>query len=283
MSDTLNNKCTNRDYSKGAHTKLIASDCDGTIIDFSFRPKKSLIKAVHKVVESGNNFILATGRSPELVISIAKELHLDGLYAVCSNGAVTIKFDFSKPEGYEMCGLTKFDPKEVLMLIKQKMPDTIFGVEDLNPHRFRVNKISEEAKLGHNQEAVSFENLYSKPVSRVVVYDPKSESAEFNRQVATMGLESISYSIGWGNWLDIAPRDISKSVALEAVRQELKIPIENTYAFGDGMNDISMIEWANVGYAVDNAFDELKRVADKIAPSVSREGIAGELYKIIEE
>ncbi len=50
---------------------------------------------------------------------------------------------------------------------------------------------------------------------------------------------------------------------------------------GDQGNDRSMIEWAGVGVAMGNATDELKRVADFVAPSVDEDGAAVAIEKFV--
>ncbi len=54
---------------------------------------------------------------------------------------------------------------------------------------------------------------------------------------------------------------------------------ENVAAFGDGANDVSMIEQAAFGVAMGNGVEALKKVADVIADDISNEG----LYKVLEE
>ena len=55
------------------------------------------------------------------------------------------------------------------------------------------------------------------------------------------------------------------------------IPIENVVAFGDGGNDIPMLEVAGVGVAMGNATDEVKNHADHVTTSVDDNGIANAL------
>jgi hydroxymethylpyrimidine pyrophosphatase-like HAD family hydrolase len=47
-----------------------------------------------------------------------------------------------------------------------------------------------------------------------------------------------------------------------------------TVAFGDGENDIELIDWAGYGVAVANAHERVKEVADLVCPSVDEEGVA---------
>ena len=49
---------------------------------------------------------------------------------------------------------------------------------------------------------------------------------------------------------------------------------EQTVAFGDGENDLELLEWAGFGVAVENADDGLKARADWVCPSAEEEGVA---------
>jgi Cof subfamily protein (haloacid dehalogenase superfamily) len=264
--------------------KLIAMDCDGTIMDHTFMLKSELIEVAHKLVDAGHELILATGRPTVLVTPVQKDLGVPkGTLAVCSNGAITISYAPDTADGYEIVDKASFNPKDFLLMVMEHMPDAFVGVEPVGKSHFLVNKNVEDHKLGADQEVVPFEQLYATGVSRVIIYDPEGKTREFADKIEELGLEQISYAIGWNEWLDIAPYNISKASALEPVRKRLNIPHENTYAFGDGMNDISMLEWANTGIALQKSFPETKAVAQHIAGDVSKEGIVPFLYKILHD
>ena len=55
--------------------------------------------------------------------------------------------------------------------------------------------------------------------------------------------------------------------------QHLNIPKENTFAFGDGMNDTDMLEYCHVGIAVGNAKEGLKEIADEVCDDIAKDGI----------
>ena len=55
--------------------------------------------------------------------------------------------------------------------------------------------------------------------------------------------------------------------------QHLNIPKENTFAFGDGMNDTDMLEYCRVGIAVGNAKEGLKEIADEVCDDIAKDGI----------
>jgi len=54
-------------------------------------------------------------------------------------------------------------------------------------------------------------------------------------------------------------------------------------AFGDGMNDMSMVRYAGIGVAMDNAVQDLKDIAQYVTASNDEDGIAKALYKYIPE
>ena len=72
---------------------------------------------------------------------------------------------------------------------------------------------------------------------------------------------------------------VSKASAIETLIQHLGIPKENTYAFGDGLNDIDMLEYCEHGIAVGNATQGLKDIADEITDDIAEDGIYNSMKK----
>ena len=72
---------------------------------------------------------------------------------------------------------------------------------------------------------------------------------------------------------DIVAEGNSKAAGMEAVCRHFGIRQEETLAFGDGANDIEMLQWAAVGVAMGNAEPIVKEHADLVTTSVDEEGI----------
>ena len=53
---------------------------------------------------------------------------------------------------------------------------------------------------------------------RIVVVAPEQREQDFVDLVARIGLNQVSYAVGWTAWLDIAPKGVDKSTGLELVR-----------------------------------------------------------------
>ena len=73
---------------------------------------------------------------------------------------------------------------------------------------------------------------------------------------------------------DVTVLGYGKGDAVRDVAAALGIAHEDTYAFGDGVNDISMVEEVAHGVAMGNAVDELKAVAEFVSSDIHDHGVA---------
>ena len=67
---------------------------------------------------------------------------------------------------------------------------------------------------------------------------------------------------------------MTKGSGLDFLAEHMGFTREETIAFGDGENDVELLEWAGYGIAVENAHDRVKAVADWVCPPASEEGVA---------
>ena len=72
---------------------------------------------------------------------------------------------------------------------------------------------------------------------------------------------------------EIVNRKFDKGKAICRVCSYLHIPIEDSVAFGDSMNDREMLEAAGLGICMEDGSDGLKKCADDICPGVQNDGI----------
>jgi Cof subfamily protein (haloacid dehalogenase superfamily) len=111
------------------------------------------------------------------------------------------------------------------------------------------------------------------PTKLVVIGDPDALDGLKQRMLDRLGGRLyISKSLPY--FLEFASPDVTKAAGLAFLAEHLGFARERTVAFGDGENDIELVEWANYGVAVENANDLVKQVADFVCPSVAEEGVA---------
>jgi Cof subfamily protein (haloacid dehalogenase superfamily) len=115
--------------------------------------------------------------------------------------------------------------------------------------------------------------LQEPPTKLVVIGDSQILQGLKERMVARFGGRLyISTSLPY--FLEFASPNVTKAAGLEFVAEHLGFSRERTVAFGDGENDLELIDWAGFGVAVDNAQDLVKERADFVCPSVDDEGVA---------
>jgi Cof subfamily protein (haloacid dehalogenase superfamily) len=111
------------------------------------------------------------------------------------------------------------------------------------------------------------------PTKLVVIDDPDVLDALKEQMVARFGGRLyISKSLPY--FLEFASPDVTKAAGLDFLAERVGFSSERTVAFGDGENDIELIDWAAYGVAVANAHDRVKEIADFVCPAVDEEGVA---------
>ena len=75
-------------------------------------------------------------------------------------------------------------------------------------------------------------------------------------------------------FLEFAAAGVTKGAGLDFLAAHMGFTQEQTIAFGDGENDVELLEWAGYAVAVANAHPKVLAVADYVCPSVEEEGVA---------
>ena len=115
--------------------------------------------------------------------------------------------------------------------------------------------------------------LAEPPTKLVLVGDPEAlDAVEARAKAAFEGRLYISKSLPY--FLEFAADGVTKGAGLDFLAVYLGFTPEETVAFGDGENDVELVEWAGYGIAVENAHERVKAVADWICPSAADEGVA---------
>lgn len=111
------------------------------------------------------------------------------------------------------------------------------------------------------------------PTKLVAVGDPE-DLAGLRAQLEPRfeGRLYVTTSLPW--LLELGHEGVSKATGVAFVAERLGFDQDRIVAFGDGENDVELVEWAGYGIAVENAHERVKAVADWICPSAEVEGVA---------
>ena len=261
--------------------RLIALDVDGTIITHGGHLDARVHAAITACVSNGHHVVIATGRSVVATMPVLARLGIGHGYAVCSNGAVTLRIDPRRPKGYKILEKVTFDPRPALTLLRDELPEALVAVEDLG-RGFMVSSPFPDGELMGDQRVVPWDVLIAKRATRVTLRMPDAEPDAFMAHIERIGLHEVSYAVGWTAWLDINPEGVSKGSALEQLRRRLQVEPCDTVAVGDQRNDIEMLQWAARGVAMGNAPEEVQAIADEVTGTVEEAGLATILESVLD-
>ena len=120
-----------------------------------------------------------------------------------------------------------------------------------------------------------------RPPTKLVVVDDPARLDELRPRLEQRFGERLYIAKSLPYFLELASPAISKGSGLAFVAEHVGFTAERTIAFGDGENDLELLDWAGFGIAVENADDRLKARADWICPSAEEEGVAQVLEALL--
>jgi HAD superfamily hydrolase (TIGR01484 family) len=263
--------------------KLVALDIDGTLLAWvegrgttheEVRP--AVHEAVQRAHDAGAHIVLASGRSPHGMTSVADLLGLHGaaddpLWVVASNGAVVFRYP-----PFEVVHEVTFDAREAVLAVLAEHPDAMVAVEERGVG-YRLNRPFPDGELSGTMIVSDLEAMIAEPVSRVIIRDPSAAADDFVATAGRLGLHGTNYVVGWTAWLDLSPVGVHKASGLQEVCRRLGVDRADVLAIGDGRNDVEMLSWAGRGVAMGQAVEDVRAAADHVTTSVNDNGAAVEL------
>ena len=117
-------------------------------------------------------------------------------------------------------------------------------------------------------------NWIERPPTKLVVVDDPTRLDALRATLEDRLGERLFIAKSLPHFLELASPTISKGSGLAFVAEHLGFTAERTVAFGDGENDLELIDWAGFGVAVENAHEALKARAHWVCPSAEGEGVA---------
>lgn len=251
--------------------KLLASDLDGTLFDPNKQISEQNMEAIKRLVERGIPFVPVTGRSLCEMPNVVAIPQIR--YYIYSNG--TAIWD-KKCDQKTVFGLSKeqanfvldtFYSYQVHMTVRhngQCYEDETCHTEEhcayhhVNMYHFGV---MEEYAVFTDQFK---ELVYSMDQIEVITgfFHSREEMKECRDKLEKTGLFQFAESYDYN--LEVFHKEAGKGKALMRLAKMLGIQREETIMAGDSGNDITCVEAAGLGLAVENACEELKKVADQM-------------------
>lgn len=254
--------------------KIIAVDMDGTFLNTEKQYNKVRFlkqyeqlkqKNIRFVVASGNQFAKLKTYFPEIVDEIA---------FIAENGAHVVD------AGQELAFAHLPQPQlaQILSTIAPIYESRTVICGKRSAYIHQSMQADDQAKVARYFEKLSVVADFSTLndlVCKITVTTPESQSQQlfqyFQQQDFALNNILVPVSSGFG-FIDLILPDQHKAHGLQLLQQRWKIESGHVVAIGDNNNDIQMIRKAGYGFAVANAIDALKQVADYQTASNEQEG-----------
>jgi len=270
---------------------LITIDLDGTTIgkksddNMVYEIPEINKLAIKKLKELGHHVAIVTGRPWRLTKEIYELLEINTI-VVNHNGA----FIHRPLEAGFRSIRTGMNRKLVQEVLNTKIlkDATMNAMIDFDESSWILNDYDEgflaQFHVIKDRELRKFtlqEDMHEDPFSVAVRIDKKNNNTD---EIITHLRRYWGKAFSFRYWntgensysLEINPASASKGTALKVIASYYNIPMNRTIAFGDGLNDIQMIQEATMGIAMKNGVPILKEIADDITYKTNEEGGVGD-------
>ncbi len=232
--------------------------------------------AIHRVRQKGIKVFICTGRPIPFINRLA-DVEYDGL--VACNGAISITTDGT-------------------VISKHIIPhaDIVRVVEDARQHAMPIAVADDKIAVTVNHEAAPKEIDYifdlldielpaPQPINVIKSMDVLQLVAFFTPEQEERMMNEVLTGCQTNRWhdyfADVVAAGTHKAVGVDDVCRYYGIDIKDTVAFGDGGNDITMLEHVGTGVAMGNAPDDVKAHADMVTAHVDDDGVAKALAALV--
>lgn len=256
--------------------KAVFFDIDGTLLSFKTHAvAQSTMLAIAQLKEKGIKVILSTGRSINSIDAV-KHLNFDGFitfnggYCVTKENEVLLKRTIDANDISAVLAYAKSKPLTFSFMSEQEI--TIHNPSPEIAQMYQLLNLPVPAPT-------NFDTVDVSSILQANIFMDTPEEQVFMAQT----MPNSSSSRWTPIFADVNPKGQSKKNGIAVFCKHFDIDIAHTMAFGDGGNDIEMLQYVNVGVAMGNANPEVKAIANYVTTSVDEDGIYNALkhYKVI--
>lgn len=275
--------------------RTIILDIDGTLLNekkiISTHTKDKLIEAQKK----GIKVVLASGRPTQGMLSLAEKLEMDTYegFLVSYNGSQvydvkTKEILFNQAIQQDLAKeilnhLSKFDVVSMVDHDEYMYVNDAFFDIDFQVPIGHMNIVHYEVRGSNFKvcEVDNFKRVIKNPVNKILVAGNPDYLEKHHEAMRKPFENKITAAFSAPFYFEYTDQGIDKAKALDEVFPKMGIIAENMIAFGDGQNDRSILEYAEIGVAMGNAVPEILNLADAITASNNEDGIADFLDKFL--
>lgn len=240
--------------------KIIFSDIDGTLLNNENQVPEETIEELRRLDSQGVPFVLVSARMPKGMRPIREEL---GIHApmVCYSGGLVL--DPDDQEIYS-CLLDLDLACEIKSLVAKEFPEVVCGIyggEHWVVDDIRDPWVIQEQGITHLiPETGDIREIFGKECGiHKFLFMGDEEAVIRTENRLKERYPQLSIARSKPVYLEVMNGNVCKSAGVKIVCEKYDIPVEQSLAFGDGQNDLDMLNAAGAGFAMANAPEEVKR------------------------
>lgn len=270
---------------------IIFLDVDGTLVNDNGIVPNSAELAIKEARKNGHLIFLSTGRSKAELFDHIMDIGFDGVIAAAGgyielNNKTIMHKKFKEEEVKEI--VEYFNEKGIDFYLEAN--GGLFASKGCKEHLIKIlfdENQSEKQREGLEKGMKPFieclingENLYRDDINKISFLGSDININEIIAKFSgKFNIIPSTVPMFGENSGEVSLKGIHKANAIEVLLNYLDASNENTYAYGDGINDKEMLEFVNVGVAMGNAKEELKIIADDITDIHDNDGIYNSFKK----
>lgn len=259
---------------------LIALDMDGTLLNSEIKLSPGNRDAVRRAAAAGKRVVISTGRCLSEIRGVVRELP-EIRYLVCENGSCVYdcKYDAT-------IHVDPVPPEEVLNILRLvKSERVVIQVFHENQSYFnqKDDAWADACRVGNYRgvfrscsafDAKLFATYAERPfrVEKINLYFENAQDR--NRIRERLSSRPLKLADSMGYMLEVVSELADKGRGLQMLCAHLGVPMEETIAMGDSMNDVEILRAAGFSAAMGNACPEAKAAAHIVAPDCDHDGVA---------
>lgn len=248
---------------------LICTDCDGTLTYEAGKVSEENARAIRYFQQEGGLFTLATGRFPGHAYEFREKVQVNAP-VVALNG--TVLYDLENKRVLHEWTAEKKDCFRLFDYIHRNFPD----VRELWVNYTYQDSVSfkpAEHEAGDGALEAFFDRLPDRLYKCLSFQEPEL-TLRIQRDLKQRFGDRFRFDRSWPEGLEIQPAYSGKGIAVQYMKENLGADIHTTVGVGDYENDLTLLEYADIGYAVENAVGCVKEAANRITVSNQEHAIA---------
>jgi len=253
--------------------RMIVTDLDGTLLaGKSMLPEGNII-ALRRAMEAGVQVVIASGRMIEATMPIAEQIGVNAPLSLF-NGAMT----YDCINDRILKGTTV--PRETALRVLRELESRGMYVHTFPGRCYYLDKRCHWTDYYENKIGVKGIEVGKKlsewletDVFKLLCLDESAKLDACARELAPLFPELTFVKSGEYH-LEVIAAGVDKASGLADISECTGIAPEEMMAFGDEMNDLPMLKFAGVGYAMENAVPGVLREIRLIAPKNTDHGVA---------